>query len=327
MSAPRLRHKILLIALVSFLTVTGAAAILRFNSPKPVAEPGLPAVVMESPAPALVSSNVSTGPSPGAPAPSPPIDQSKIDTQFGQAATQNAELQNNLSWTFGGKQQRGWYLYVPLIQHLIGTESLPANAEFAFALSRWQGSVGLPSNGVLDNTTLSVMITTWQSRRIKEKTYPSPDQLVMIPTEDLYDPMRPEELRKAETVAFAAYKRMMAAAVADKSLRLATTSTGELAPSEKFLKVVSAFRSREYQEQLRKQSPNAGSAGLAVNSPHFTGRALDLYVGGEPVSTEDSNRAIQVQTKVYLWLVKHAEAFGFRPYFYEPWHWEYVAGS
>jgi D-alanyl-D-alanine carboxypeptidase len=326
MRAPRWRHKILLIALVSFLTVTGAAAILRFNSPKPVAEPGLPAVVMESPAPALISSNVSTGPPASTPSPTQPLSQTPIDPQFEQAAAQNAELQNNLSWTFGGKQQRGWYLYVPLIRHLIGTESAPADAEFALALSRWQRGAGLPPNGVLDNTTLSVMITAWQSRRIKDKAYPSPDQLVMIPTTDLYDPMRPEELSKAETTAFAAYKRMMAAAIADKSLKLAATSTGELAASEKFFKVVSAFRSREYQEQLRRQSPNAGSAGLAVNSPHFTGRALDLYVGGEPVSTEDSNRAIQVQTPVYLWLVKNAEAFGFRPYFYEPWHWEYVPG-
>jgi len=46
-------------------------------------------------------------------------------------------------------------------------------------------------------------------------------------------------------------------------------------------------------------------------------------VGGEPVSTDDRNRAIQVNTKVYQWLVKNAESFGFYPYFYEPWHWEY----
>src|SRR5262249_45121831 len=82
--------------------------------------------------------------------------------------------------------------------------------------------------------------------------------------------------------------------------------------------------SREYQDNLRRQSPNAGSAGLAVNSPHFTGRALDLYVGGSPVDTKDLNRAIQVNTPAYRWLVRNAERFGFRPYFCEPWHWEYV---
>ena len=317
------RNKILLIALASFLTVSLAGAVLRFKHQKPLTEPGLPVVVTASPAPAMVSTEPATAAPPEQPPPAT-AEQAKIEPQFQEAALQNADLQNNLSWTFGGKQQRGWYLYVPLIRRLIQTESSPTDAEFALALSRWQKANGLPPNGVLDNITLALMITGWQSRRIKEKAYPSPDQLVMIPTSDLYDPMRPEELRKAETQAFSAYKRMLAAAVADKSLRLATTQTGELAASEKYLKIVSAFRSREYQEKLRQQSPNAGRAGLAVNSPHFTGRALDIYVGGDPVSTEDSNRAIQIKTPVYLWLVKNAEKFGFRPYFYEPWHWEYV---
>jgi LAS superfamily LD-carboxypeptidase LdcB len=27
----------------------------------------------------------------------------------------------------------------------------------------------------------------------------------------------------------------------------------------------------------------------------------------------------------YRWLVRNAERFGFCPYFYEPWHWEYCA--
>jgi LAS superfamily LD-carboxypeptidase LdcB len=51
---------------------------------------------------------------------------------------------------------------------------------------------------------------------------------------------------------------------------------------------------------------------------------LDLYVGGDPVDTKDANRAIQVKTPIYQWLVRNADKFGFRPYFYEPWHWEYV---
>ena len=117
---------------------------------------------------------------------------------------------------------------------------------------------------------------------------------------------------------------MVAAAAADSTVGLRVGPDGQLDPDEKYLKVVSAFRSREHQELLRKQSPNSGRAGLAVNSPHFTGRALDLYVGGEPVSTKDDNRAIQTQTAAYKWLVKNAARFGFRPYFYEPWHWEYV---
>jgi LAS superfamily LD-carboxypeptidase LdcB len=117
---------------------------------------------------------------------------------------------------------------------------------------------------------------------------------------------------------------MVAAATKDKTLNLRLTGTGELAPEEKFLKIVSSFRSREYQEKLRRESPLSGSAGLATNSPHFTGRALDIYVGGEPTTTKDFNRAAQIQTPVYKWLVKNAERFGFYTYFYEPWHWEYI---
>jgi LAS superfamily LD-carboxypeptidase LdcB len=120
---------------------------------------------------------------------------------------------------------------------------------------------------------------------------------------------------------------MVAAAAADPTSGLKADAAGGLAPEEKFLKIVSSFRSREHQAALRAQSPGSGRAGLAVNSPHFTGRALDLYVGGEPVETKDANRALQVQTPAYRWLVRNADKFGFRPYYYEPWHWEYVGDS
>ena len=241
------------------------------------------------------------------------------------AALRNLQLQRELNWVFGGKSQRGWQLYTPLISSMIGAEGEASTSDFAVRLARWQKENGVDSHGMLDNYTWSQMISTFQSNRIKDRTYPSEDQLVTAPVSDCYDPSRPEELRKVERRTYEAYKRMVAAAVADPSLGLAVTSQGELAGGEKYLKIVSAFRSREYQDHLRKQSPNSGRAGLAVNSPHFTGRALDLYVGGEPVSTKDENRAIQTQTKVYRWLVKNAPRFGFRPYFYEPWHWEYVA--
>jgi LAS superfamily LD-carboxypeptidase LdcB len=168
------------------------------------------------------------------------------------------------------------------------------------------------------------LVAQWQSTRLKNGAYADPNQLVTVPSSDFYDPGRLEELRGVERETYEAYKKMIAAAIADPTLDLAHTTSSELAPGEKYFKIISAFRSRDYQDQLRKKSPNSGSAGLAVNSPHFTGRALDLYVGGDPVDTKDSNRALQVQTPAYQWLVHNAERFGFRPYFYEPWHWEYV---
>jgi uncharacterized protein YcbK (DUF882 family) len=249
--------------------------------------------------------------------------KSPSKAELAAAATRNAQLSKELNWTFGSKAQRGWYIYTPLINHLINTKDGVGSTQFALALSRWQAKAGLAPSGVLDDETLYAMIKTWQDARLKDRSVAQPDQLLTAPVADFYDPTRAEELRQVERQTYAAYKRMVAAAVADHSLALAHTH-GELDPIEKYLKIISAFRSREYQEKLRRESPNSGTAGLAVNSPHFTGRALDLYVGGEPVDTLDANRSLQVETRVYKWLVKNAERFGFRPYCYEPWHWEYV---
>ena len=238
-------------------------------------------------------------------------------------ATENARLMRELNWTFVGRPQRGWHLYAPLVRRLIGTEHEAGTNSFAEALARWQQTTGLTPTGVLDAETLNRMIETWQSRRSSDRTPPSTSQLITAPASDFYHPTRPAELRQVEREAYAAYRRMVAAAVADPSSGLIQTRTGELAPQERYLRIISSYRTREYQEQLRRQSPNSSRAGLAVNSPHFTGRALDIYVGGDPVDTNDYNRAIQVRTRIYQWLVRNAERFGFQPYFYEPWHWEY----
>lgn len=238
-------------------------------------------------------------------------------------AAENKRLMNELQWTFGGKAQRGWYLYVALIGKLINSDANPESEEFANAVRRWQNTVQLPTTGIINEETLLRMANTWQSRRRKDSTYPPPDRLLTAPSSDFWDISRAEELRKVERDTYAAYKQMVAAAAADKSLGLKTDANGELAPDERRLRIVSAYRSREYQDRLRQQTPNAGRAGLAVNSPHFTGRALDLYIAGDPVDTKDGNRFLQVNTPVYRWLVRNAERFGFYPYFYEPWHWEH----
>jgi zinc D-Ala-D-Ala carboxypeptidase len=232
---------------------------------------------------------------------------------FAVAAEQNARLKSDLAWTFGARRQRGWRLYTPLIQRLLSTGAAPETIAFAQALANWQESTGLPSTGVLDQQTWMKMVAVFQWRRIKAPSIPPPEALTLVSASEFFDPGRPEDLRYVERQAYAAYKRLVAAAAADLSLD----------SNENWLKIISAFRSPAYQAQLRKQSPRSGRAGLAVNSPHFSGRALDLYVGGEPVSTNDQNRAIQVNTKIYRWLVKNADRYGFHPYFYEPWHWEY----
>ena len=288
-------------------------------------------------------STIGHGQSPGAPKspeadtksrvkPTVLIPNSRSDSNAANSATapvdsavaRNEELRDTLTWTFGAKEQHGWYLYTALIKRLLNTEENPASQGFASALSRWQQLSTLTPTGILDEDSMMAMIGQWQRARIQNREVAAPDQLLTAPPSDFFDPERLAELRQVQRDTYAAYKAMVAAAVADPSLHLRHTSNNMLAPDEKFLKIISSFRSPAYQEQLRRQAPNAGRAGLAVNSPHFTGRALDLYVGGDPVDTRDSNRAIQVQTPVYQWLVRNAERFGFRPYFYEPWHWEYV---
>jgi len=239
----------------------------------------------------------------------------KSSASSSAAAAQNQVFRNELSWTFGGKQQRGWYLYDELLAKTLDTDQAPVSDDFAEAVTKWQKRRGLGASGLLDQTSWMAMVSYWQSNRLKNRTSATPDQLITAPATDFYDSSRAAENRQVERATYDAYLKMIAAASADL----------KLSANDKFLKIISAFRSREYQEMLRKKSPNAGSAGLAVNnSPHFTGRALDLYVGGDPVDTKDANRAIQVNTPAYKWLVRNAERFGFRPYFYEPWHWEYV---
>ena len=249
---------------------------------------------------------------------------SSTSTAFADAAAKNIEFRDQLPWTFGGKQQRGWYLYDLLLRQTLNTPSNTITSDFAAALSTWQDSRGVNPLGILDENAFMDVVSFWQSNRLKDRTPATADQLITAPASEFYDPERDAELRQVERNTYAAYKRMLAAAIADPTLKLDHVAVDQLAPTEQFFKIISAHRSREYQEKLRRESPNAGSAGLAMNSPHFTGRALDIYVGGDPVDTRDSNRAIQVNTPVYQWLVRNAERFGFRPYFYEPWHWEYV---
>lgn len=247
--------------------------------------------------------------------------------RFSAAASANAASRDTLAWPFGGKNQIGWSIYVPLIANTVGTDAGPNTPEFAASLAAWQANRGIQSTGILDVSTLESLRSLWQSQRLGRSGVPSEDRLLTAPIFDFYDPTRGPDLLKLERETYTAYRKMIAAASKDLGGSIKFTKTGELAEGEKFLRIVSAFRSPEYQQQLRQQSPGSGRAALAKNSAHSTGQALDLYVGGEPVSTKDANRLLQVRTPAYKWLVKNAARFGFHNYFYEPWHWEYVGAE
>ncbi|HEY7159787.1 MAG TPA: D-alanyl-D-alanine carboxypeptidase family protein [Acidobacteriota bacterium] len=238
------------------------------------------------------------------------------DSSFAFAAKKNDALQHQLNWNFGGESQHGWYLYTALIQRAIHTDAKADTEQFSKALSQWQKQNGLNPDGILDYQTWMKMVSFYQSDRLSGANRAQVfTGLEVVPSSFFYDALRPEDLRKVGQETLAAYHKMMAAAKKDLGSKVDF--------SQSWLKIISSYRTPEYQAKLRKQSPNASRAALGINSPHSTGRALDLYVGGKPVGTNDQNRSIQVNTAVYQWLVKNADRFGFKPYFYEPWHWEY----
>lgn len=244
--------------------------------------------------------------------------------RFAPAAMENARLRSSMKWAFG-RAQTGWEIYTDLIGKTIDSDARFDTPEFAMAVSKWQSRNGRTPNGIIDNDTFDAMKDHWQSSRLgKSWTYPDETMLFDAPIADFYDQTRDPELLKLDSATYIAYKKMVLAAAKDLKGVLKVTPKGDLAPDEKFFKIVSAFRSRAYQAELRRKEPNAGRAALAMHSPHSSGFALDIYVGGKPVSTKDDNRLIQVQTPAYKWLVKNANKFGFYNYFYEPWHWEYV---
>src|SRR5262245_26126205 len=50
---------------------------------------------------------------------------------FADAASKNIEFRDQLNWTFGGKQQRGWYLYDSLLRQTLRTQSIGITSDFA----------------------------------------------------------------------------------------------------------------------------------------------------------------------------------------------------
>src|SRR5882757_7550543 len=78
---------------------------------------------------------------------------------FAEAAIQNFALRNELTWTFGSKQQHGWYLYDLLIGQTLKAPPAAATPDFAGAVSNWQKQKGLSPNGVLDENSWMVLVS------------------------------------------------------------------------------------------------------------------------------------------------------------------------
>lgn len=240
------------------------------------------------------------------------------------AAQTNGISLYSLEWAPFGGVEWGWEPYAPLIQREIGSPCDPSSPGFAEALAAFQQRYGLPATGRFDQAAFQVLRGLWQERRpfvmarVRGEC-PEPPPVMELgylsPEEEHAD--RLTRLLRRDVMN--AYRQMAAAARAENPA---------IAADPELLQIFSAFRDPEADAARCAQFGNCDGVRRAVCSPHRTGTAIDLYVGhlqGYGVdSTDLASRRYMSQTAAYRWLVANAYRFGFVPYVYEPWHWEWI---
>jgi zinc D-Ala-D-Ala carboxypeptidase len=243
---------------------------------------------------------------------------------FSKAALQNARTVSVLEWYFYGRPETGWQTVAPMIQRDLQTSCSPASPAFARRLSQWQKKRRLPTTGIIDMRSLHQFAAEWQKprkmRRGFGKGYKGCAYGLARPVVEL-DPAHDGTskyimiVNKIDPAAYAAYKKMIAAAATD---------VPDIVPHGQMLRIFSAHRPPAYNQQLCALDGRCDGVQRAKCTLHFTGRALDLVVGGKNGDTTPENRQLQSTGQVYHWLLQNAGRFGFVNYAYEPWHWEYV---
>lgn len=239
------------------------------------------------------------------------------------ASLENAGSVDGAWWAPFGRPERGWRTYAALVQREIGAACPPDSPGFAHALAAWRVRQGLEDTGALDETAFRRMSQQWLLRRpflqaMRRGCPPSP------PVESLEE-ARPAEGYVGKQVALlapalAAYRDMVAHARAESP---------QIAADPRLLTIFSAYRGPA-EEATRCANGGCNRLTRASCSAHRTGAALDLYLGAapgsRPESSDDANRRFQAESPAYLWLVANAGRFGFSPYPFEPWHWEWDGG-
>lgn len=256
--------------------------------------------------------------------------QGRCETQRAQWADQavaNTISLHSLEWAPFGPTERGWGTYVPLLQKELRTDCEPGTPDFAAALAGFQSRYGLIATGVFDRPTFDVLKGVLQERRpfvmarVRDEC-PDPPPLRELGYLEVQEEHADRLTRLLRRDVLAAYRRMAAAARAE---------VPEIRGDPELLQIFSAFRDPEADAARCAAERNCDGLRRAVCSPHRTGTAVDLYVGellGMGVdSTNPASRLHMSQGATYRWLVRNAERFGFVPYLYEPWHWEWVGPS
>ena len=235
---------------------------------------------------------------------------------FADAARENARTFKGLAWAPFGAPERGWDVYAPVIAADIGATCPGDSTGFAAALAAWQQKHGMPATGRIEPEGFEKMRIAWMLRRpfvreTRDGSCPPAAPAAALQT------ARPDEGYWGKQVqltsgTLAAYRRLREAA---------RREVPGAASDKHFLTLVSGFRPPD-PVYVRGGPARAGC------SAHRTGTAVDLYVGAlpdrDPTSTADANRSFQASTPLYRWLTANAGRFGFVPYPYEPWHWEYA---
>ncbi|HEX6860962.1 MAG TPA: M15 family metallopeptidase [Caulobacteraceae bacterium] len=243
------------------------------------------------------------------------------EARFVSAASRNARSLGSLSFAPFHRSEHGWETYAPLIGAEVGTRCAPTTPGFASAIARWQKDRGLTPTGQVDPDTFQFMKGVWQGQRpFVKRTGGCPPP----PPASQLEGGRPGEGYGGKYVelthgAFAAYRRMVRdARAADPAIRA----------DPRYLQIFSAYRSPEYDAARCARQKNCNGIVRARCSPHRTGRAMDLYVGQAPGygpdSSADPNRLVMTHSPAYRWLVANAYKYGFVPYAFEPWHWEWI---
>jgi LAS superfamily LD-carboxypeptidase LdcB len=174
----------------------------------------------------------------------------------------------------------------------------------------------------MDEATLRAMNQLWIGRRpfVKASAKACPP----APAEASLARATPAESYGGKTIALrpgalAAYRAMTAAARRDLP---------QLAADKRLMTLFSGYRSPDADDARCAAEGDCQGVVRASCSAHRTGLALDIDLGAAPGeridSADDANRLFISRSAPYRWLVANAGRFGFVPYPFEPWHWEWT---
>ncbi|MET4683625.1 D-alanyl-D-alanine carboxypeptidase [Brevundimonas faecalis] len=248
----------------------------------------------------------------------------RLTTAWDSVAQGNAVSLYTLEWAPFGSSEWGWETYIPLIQREVGSPCDPASPGFAEALAAFQSRHSLPATGQFDQATFQVFRGLWQERRpfvmarVRGEC-PDPPPINMLAYLDPNEEHAQRMTRLLRRDVLDAYRRMAAAARAE---------VPAIAADPELMQIFSGFRDPEADAARCAAQGNCDGVRRAACSPHRTGTAVDIHVGHVPGmgvdSTDPTSRRHMAQGPTYRWLVANAARFGFTPYVFEPWHWEWT---